>query len=212
MTKTCALYLRVSTTDKGQTTDNQRLVLEEVAKRNGWQITHVFEDAVSGSKGRDQRPAFNELMKGIARKDFQITMAWSVCRLGRSLSDLVAFLEDIHAKGCDLYVHQQGLSTDSASGRLLFQLMGVFSEFEKAILVERVKSGIARAKAQGKRLGRPSLAPIEVKQIRQSLDKGLSIRKAAKKHNVSTATIMRVKQEVHATMTAPTEAVSPMLG
>jgi DNA invertase Pin-like site-specific DNA recombinase len=166
-------------------------------------ITHIFEDAgVSGSARRDQRPAFNELMKGIARKDFQMAMAYSVCRLGRSLSDLVAFLEDIHAKGCDLYLHQQGLSTDNPSGRLLFQLMGVFSEFEKAILVSRVKSGLARAKANGTKLGRPSLAPIEVKQIKESLNKGLSIRKAAKKHSVSTATIMRVKQETHTAVLA----------
>jgi DNA invertase Pin-like site-specific DNA recombinase len=207
--KTAALYLRVSTSDKGQTTDNQRLVLEEVARRHGWEITHVFEDAgVSGTKGRDQRPAFNELMQGVVRKDFDIILTWAVDRLSRSLQDLIAFLTDIQQKKVHLYVHQSALDTSSAHGTMLFQLLGIFSQFEASMIRSRVMAGLDRAKAQGKRLGRPSLAPIEVKQIRQSLDKGLSIRKAAKKHGVSTATIMRVKQEAHTTMMAPPSPTS----
>ena len=76
-------------------------------------------------------------------------------RLGRSLQDLLGVLGEIHAKGCELYMHQQGIDTRTPAGKALFQMMGVFAEFERAIIVERVKSGLKRAKAQGKRLGRP---------------------------------------------------------
>lgn len=199
MNKRAALYIRVSTDQ--QTTLNQRIVLEDVAGKHGWTIVRVFEDAgVSGAKGRDQRPAFDDLHKAIARREVDIVMSWSVDRLGRSLSDLVAFLSDIQAKGCDLYLHQQAIDTSTPSGRMMFQMLGVFSEFERAMIRSRVKAGLERTKAKGTKLGRPSLAPIEIKQIRESLGKGLSIRKAAKKHGVSTATIMRVKQEAHTTM------------
>jgi DNA invertase Pin-like site-specific DNA recombinase len=199
LNKRAALYIRVSTDQ--QTTMNQRMVLEDVAQRHGWTIMRVFEDqGISGAKGRDQRPAFDDLHKAIARRDIDIVMAWSVDRLGRSLSDLVGFLSDIQAKGCDLYLHQQAIDTSTPSGRMMFQMLGVFSEFERAMIRSRVKAGLERTKAKGTKLGRPSLAPIEVKQIRESLTKGLSIRKAAKKHKVSTATIMRVKQEAHTTM------------
>lgn len=199
MIKRAALYLRVSTDQ--QTTENQRIVLEEVATRHGWEIVRVFEDAgISGAKGRDQRPAFNELHMAIARRDIDMVLAWSVDRLGRSLSDLVALLSDLQSKGCDLYLHQQALDTSTPSGRMMFQMLGVFSEFERSMIRSRVKAGLERTKAKGTRLGRPPLAPIEVKQIKQSLEKGLSIRAAAKRHKVSTATIMRVKQERHTAM------------
>src|SRR5690606_18393942 len=105
----------------------------------------------------------------------------------------------VQAKGCDLYLHQQALDTSTPSGKMMFQMLGVFAEFERSMIRSRVKAGLERTKAKGTKLGRPSLAPIEIKQIRHSLDKGLSIRKAAKRHGVSTATIMRVKQESHTT-------------
>ena len=79
-------------------------------------------------------------------------MAWSVDRLGRSLQDLVAFLGELRAVGCDLYLHQQGVDTTTPAGRALFQMLGVFAEFERAIIVERVRAGIARARAEGKHL------------------------------------------------------------
>lgn len=194
MTKRAALYLRVST--DSQTTENQRMVLEEVAHRHGWTIIHVFADeGISGAKGRDQRPAFNDLLKAIARREIDVVMSWSVDRLGRSLPDLISFLSDIQAKGCDLYLHQQAIDTSTPSGKMLFQMLGVFAEFERSIIRSRVIAGLERTKAKGTKLGRPALAPMDRKYIRQSLDKGLSIRAAARKHGVSTTTIMRVKHE-----------------
>jgi DNA invertase Pin-like site-specific DNA recombinase len=193
--KRAALYVRVSTDQ--QTTENQLRVLTEVAQRSGWEIVQVFEDAgVSGAKGRDQRPGFNALHKAIARRDVDIVAAWSVDRLGRSLPDLVAFLSDIQARGCDLYLHQQAVDTSTPAGRMLFQMLAVFSEFERAIITSRIVAGQARAKANGVKFGRPSLPPIRLDKVRQGLATGHSIRAIAKATGVSTATVQRVKRSI----------------
>jgi hypothetical protein len=126
-TKRVAIYLRVSTT--GQTTANQQRELEAVANRHGWEVVQVFADnGVSGAKGRKERPGLDALLKGVARRDFDMVAAWSVDRLGRSLQDLIEVLSDLHAKNVDLYLHQQGLDTSTPSGRAMFQMMGVFAE------------------------------------------------------------------------------------
>jgi DNA invertase Pin-like site-specific DNA recombinase len=158
MSKNIALYLRVSTAD--QSVENQERELAAAAKRAGWTIAAVFKDVgISGAKGRDKRPAFDRLCKAITRREFDLVAAWSVDRIGRSLQDLVHFLGEVHASGVDLYLHQQGLDTSTPAGKALFQMMGVFSEFERAMIVERTKAGMARARAQGKRIGRPTLTP-----------------------------------------------------
>lgn len=201
--KKAALYLRVSTDQ--QTTENQRLVLIEVAQRLGWDVVHIFEDAgISGAKGRDQRPGFDGLMKAITRGEIQIAAAWSVDRLGRSLQDLVGFLADIQAKGCDLYLHQQAVDTSTPSGRMLFQLCGVFAEFEREILKSRINSGLDRARRNGVKLGRPAIPPIDLDKVRSRLGQGQSIRVIAKATGFSTATVMRVKR----TMAEPAEQVA----
>ena len=88
-----------------------------------------------------------------------MVMAWSVDRLGRSLQDLVSFLSELHALNIDLFLHQQGLDTTTPAGKAMFQMMGVFAEFERAMIAERVRAGLRRAKDEGKRLGRPRIAP-----------------------------------------------------
>jgi DNA invertase Pin-like site-specific DNA recombinase len=148
-----ALYLRVSTLN-GQSTDNQRLDLERVAERHGWQVVEIYEDTgISGARGRENRPAFDRMHKGAVRRDFDVILAWLVARLGRSLQDLVAFLSEIHAKGVELCLHQQGIDTTTPSGKAMFQMMGVFAEFERAMTRERVLAGPKRARARGKKLG-----------------------------------------------------------
>jgi len=134
--KRVALYLRVSTTE--QTTANQRRQLKAVAERHGWTVVRVFEDAGSGAKDRNERPALDAMLKAVARREMDMVAAWSVDRLGRSLMDLLVLLRELHAKGVDLFLHQQGLDTSSPSGRAMFQMMGVFSEFERAMIRERV--------------------------------------------------------------------------
>src|SRR5215468_4325383 len=137
MSMRAALYLRVST--DGQTVENQRRELLAVAKRHGWEIGGEFIDhGISGAKGRDRRPGLDRLLKGVARREFDMVAAWSVDRLGRSLQHLVGLLGELHAKRVDLYLHQQGLDTSTPAGKALFQMMGVFAEFERAMTVERV--------------------------------------------------------------------------
>jgi DNA invertase Pin-like site-specific DNA recombinase len=193
MAKRVALYLRVSTA--GQTVENQRLELTAVAARHGWNVVAVFKDeGISGTKSRAQRPGFDNLCRGVARRDFDMVAAWSVDRLGRSLQDLVAFLGDLHAKGADLYLHQQGLDTSTPSGRAMFGMMGVFAEFERAMIVERVNAGLARAKAQGKTLGRPSALTLAgERELRRLLAGGMGVVKAAKAIGVGTGTAAKIK-------------------
>lgn len=193
--KRAALYVRVSTDD--QTIQNQLLVLTEVARRSGWEIVHTFSDeGVSGAKGRDKRPGYNALLNAIARREVQIVAAWSVDRLGRSLPDLVSFLSDIQAKGCDLYLHQQAIDTSTPSGRMLFQMLGVFAEFERALVVSRVKAAHDRCRARGVRIGRPPMPRGRLEKLQKALRDGQSIRAAAASTGVSTATVQRVKRSM----------------
>jgi DNA invertase Pin-like site-specific DNA recombinase len=116
MPKRVAFYLRVSSDER--TIENQRRELQAVADRHGWDIVAVFADeGISGAKGRDKRPAYDQLCRGITRREFYLVAAWSVDRLGRSLQHLVAFFVEPHAKGVDLYLHQPGLDTASPAGR-----------------------------------------------------------------------------------------------
>ena len=170
MGKRVAIYARVSTGE--QTPDNQLLELRAVAERMDWQVVAEYIDhGISGAKGRDQRPAYDRLYSAIVRREIDLVMAWSVDRLGRSLQQLVALLSDLHAKDVDLYLHQQGIDTTTPAGKAMFQMCGVFAEFERAIAMirERVKAGLERARAQGKTLGRPRTPEIienRIKQIR----------------------------------------------
>lgn len=193
MTKRVAIYARVST--DGQTVENQLRDLRAVADRLGWTVVAVYNDeGVSGAKGRDQRPGFDRMLKGVARREFDLIAAWSVDRLGRSLQHLVGFLTEINARGIDLYLHTQGLDTSTPAGRALYGVLSVFSEFERAILIDRVKAGIGRARAQGKHCGRPPLDPAKAESIRRLLASGHSMAKVAKTVGVGVGTVHRIAQ------------------
>jgi DNA invertase Pin-like site-specific DNA recombinase len=187
-----AIYLRVSTRD--QSTDAQHAELTTIASRAGWEIVETYRDAgISGGKGRDQRPGFDQMLKDATRRRFDLLMAWSVDRLGRSLQHLVGTLADLQAAGIDLYLRQQAIDTTSPSGRALFQMLGVFAEFERAMIRDRVQAGIDRARSAGKRLGRPRIESKRADAIRASLARGVSIRAAAKAHRVGVSTVQRLK-------------------
>jgi DNA invertase Pin-like site-specific DNA recombinase len=194
--KRAVLYLRVSTIE--QTTANQERELQAVAERMGWEIVKVYRDhGISGAKGRDKRPQFDALLKAAARREFDVVMAWSVDRLGRSLQDLVGFLSELHAMRVDLFLHQQGLDTTTPAGKAMFQMMGVFAEFERAMIQERVRAGLARAKSEGKRLGRPPVAPALERRIRDALDKPgrtEGVRKIAARFGVDPGTVQRISR------------------
>src|SRR3954464_13566726 len=189
--KRVAIYLRVST-DK-QTTENQRRELESVADRSGWKIVKVYEDAgISGAKGRDQRPALDAMMKAVNAKEFDMVATWSVDRLGRSLTDLLGILQGLHDKGVGLFLHQQGLDTTTTAGKAMFQMLGVFAEFERGIIRERVNAGLARARAKGTKLGRPPVASTVDVQIRELRANGDGILKIGKKLGIGTSVVQRV--------------------
>ena len=201
MTKTVAIYLRVST--GGQTVENQRRELYAVAERLGWRITAEYADeGLSGAKGRDKRPAFDRLHKAIARREVDLVAAWSVDRLGRSLQDLVGFLGELQGRGVDLYLHQQGLDTSTPAGRALFQMMGVFAEFERAMIVERTRAGLARAVAAGKTLGRRKVSAEIEARVRAALESGMGIIRAAKTAGCGTGTAQRIATELRCEMNA----------
>src|SRR5215510_6589247 len=189
--KRAAVYLRVSTLD--QTTANQERELRQIASRSGLEIVWVYrEHGVFGAKGRDKSPQFDALLNDATKRQFDVVMAWSVDRLGRSLQDLCAFLSEIHSLGIDLFLHQQGIDTRTPAGKALFGMMGVFSEFERAMIQERVRAGLARAKDAGKRLGRPPIPDEVQERIRAALAGGMSVRKAATKFKVDPSTVQRV--------------------
>src|SRR4051794_33501086 len=195
MTNRAVLYLRVST--DGQTTENQRRELEEVATRSGWTIVGVYEAAgVSGANGRDKRPAFDRLCKDAARRKFDVVMAWSVDRLGRSLQDLVGFLNELRDFGVDLFLHKQGMDTTTAAGRMLFQMCGVFAEFERSMIQERVKAGLARVREKGSRsgkaIGRPRIDAAKEAAIRAASAEGKGKLKIAKELGVGVSVVQRV--------------------
>lgn len=192
MTKRIALYTRVS--QDSQTTENQRRELLAVAERLGWEVVAEFTDhGISGSKGRDKRPGYDALMKAVARREIDMVASWAVDRLGRSLQNLVTFLTEINAKGVDLYLHQQALDTSTPSGRAMFGMLSVFADFEREMIISRIKAGLARST---KRSGRPPLDVEKVERIKRSLTKGVSINATAKKLKVGVATVHRVKQQM----------------
>ncbi len=189
--KRVAIYLRVSTSK--QDTENQLRELSAVADRSGWEIWKVYEDAgISGAKGRDKRPGLDAMLRAVNAREFDMVAAWSVDRLGRSLTDLLGILQSLHEKGVDLFLHQQGLDTSTTAGKAMFQMLGVFAEFERGIIRERVNAGLARAKANGTKLGRRSVKPSVEACIRQLRAEGMGILKIGRTLGVGTSVVQRV--------------------
>ena len=216
--KRVALYLRVSTDQ--QTVTNQRQELEAVAKRSGWEIVEVYQDrGISGAKSRQGRPGLDQLLKDASCRRFDIVGAWSVDRLARSLIDLIGLLKELHALKIDLYLHQQGLDTTTPAGEAMFGMLGIFAQFERAIIQERVRAGLARARKEGKTLGRPQIGAAAARarqegrrppkrldtpegrakdraelerQIRARRATGVGILKIARHLGVGTGTVQRV--------------------
>jgi DNA invertase Pin-like site-specific DNA recombinase len=179
-----AVYTRVST--DGQTCANQENELRAVAERKGCTVVKVYTDrGISGAKGRDKRPGFDALCKDAVRREFDV------------VQDLVGFLSEIHAAGVDV----QGLDTTTPAGKAMFQMLGVFAEFERSLIRERVMAGLARARKQGTKSGHSFGRPHAAMEgaIRAALVKGdKGMRKIAVELCVATGTVQRVKAEMEA--------------
>lgn len=193
-TKRAAIYLRVST-DK-QTTENQLRELEQVAEKSGWNVVEVYEDhGISGTKSKEDRPGLKKLHEDATRRQFDIVMAWSVDRLGRSLKDLVNFLEELRALKIDLFLHKQGIDTSTAMGRAFFHMAGIFAEFEREIIKDRVMAGLERAKAQGKTLGRPQMTEETIEAVKAAKAEGLTLRQIAERTGVSLGAVHKALKQ-----------------
>ena len=188
--KRAALYLRVSKQE--QTIENQRIELERVAAVKGWKIVSVFKDeGISGSFGRGVRSQYDAMLKSGVRAQHDVVMAWDVSRLSRSLAELVTTLDELHALGIDLYLHQQAIDTTTPAGKAMFQMCGVFAEFERGILSERVKAGLNRARGEGKVLGRP-FKVANIKAILNDREEGKTIRQIATERNLSVGKVHKL--------------------
>lgn len=190
----CAVYTRASTNN--QTVENQVLSLREYANRKGYTIVKEYADeGISGAKGRTERPQFDALIKDATRKEFDMILSWSVCRLGRSLTDLVSFLTEMQSVGCNIYIHQSGLDSSTAHGKLQFGLLSVFAEFERSMIRERVLLGQKRYVENGGKMGRPSnLTEGLINSIKFMREKGVGIRKISKELGVGVSTIYKVME------------------
>lgn len=196
-TKRAALYLRVSTDE--QTTENQRLALRDEAQRRGWSIVVEYQDeGISGAKGRDKRPGLDRMLRDATRGKFDVLMIWALDRLGRSLADLLRIADDLHRSEIDLYIRGEAIDTTTASGRLFFHMMGAIAEFERGRIQERIHAGIARARREGKKLGRARLPHEKAQRVRNALARGMSVRDVASLTGVSKSKVAMIGRAARA--------------
>lgn len=192
--KRVAFYLRVST--GSQTVENQRRELQAAAEQRGWSVVELYSDnGVSGAKGREKRPAFDRLCKDAVAGKFDIIAAWSVDRLGRSVLHLAQFVEDIRAAHVGLFLLKQGIDSETPTGRAMLSMCATFAELEREIIRERIHSGLARARARGKRLGRLPISNRTEVQIRNLRAQGLGKLKIARTLRCGVSTVQRVLAE-----------------
>jgi len=180
-TTRAAIYARVSTSD--QTCENQLLELRRFCEARGWQATEYVDAGVSGAK--DKRPALDALLKDAKRRRFDVLVCWRLDRLGRNLRHLVTMLEDLNHVGVAFVSLGEGIDCTTPAGKLQLHILAALAEFERERIRERVIAGLRRAKAQGKRLGRPRVRPA-ITDI-----PGGSVRAAAKVWGVSKSTAAR---------------------
>jgi DNA invertase Pin-like site-specific DNA recombinase len=152
--------------------------------------------------GREARPGLDTMLKAAAlqRKKFDVVMAWAADRLGRSLQDLVNGLAELHAGKVDLYLHRQQIDTTTPDGKALYQMMGVFAEFERTTITERIHASVARVKAtgvtkSGKPTGRPPTNAATEQAIREQLARGVGMLRIGRDLGVATSVVQRLAKE-----------------
>ena len=194
--KKIAIYARCST-DK-QSVDNQLLELRQSAVRNDCEIVGEYVDeGISGAYGRDKRPQWDNLLKSVNRKEFDCIYIWDISRAGRSMRDLIQFLEDIQSMGIDLYIHNSGIHTGTPTGKMMFSFLSVFAEFERSMTRSRVQSGMDRAKKHGtksgKKIGRPSnVNPSTEAAVVALRESGMSLNKIGRELGIGSGSIYKI--------------------
>ena len=189
-----AIYARVSTLDKGQDTELQLSDLRTYAGARGWQVFKEYVD-VGQSGSKEQRPAFNQLMEDARKRKIDIVLVWRLDRFGRSLKHLIVSLDELKTLGVGFVSFKESLDFTTPTGRLMFHLLGAFSEFEKELIRERVKAGVAHARSKGKRLGRcPKIDEKLLRTVADMRSKGLSIRGISRELGVSKSLVHKSLQ------------------
>ncbi|MCL5966507.1 MAG: recombinase family protein [Deltaproteobacteria bacterium] len=182
------IYARVSTTDKGQTPEPQLAPLREYAKARGWEMQEYVDVGESGAK--DRRPALDRLLDDARKRRLDGVLVWKLDRLGRSLKHLLALFEEFRALGVQFVSYTENLDFATPAGRAMASLLGVFAEFERDLIRERVRAGMANARAKGKRPGpRSKFAPEDLWTVGQARGRGMSIRLIAREMKVSPALV-----------------------
>ena len=187
-----AIYMRVSTSL--QTTDNQLVALQEYATRMNYEITSIYKDeGISGVKNQNQRPALNAMMKDVVKGKFSQILIYDISRLGRSLKDLVNILNDFNQSKVRLIFIQNGIDTSNSTGQMMFQLLGVFAEWERQTIVDRVNAGLVRAKQNGKKLGRPTtINDSVISAVKLLRNQNIGIRKISSQLRIGVGTVMKI--------------------
>ncbi|MBM4239520.1 MAG: helix-turn-helix domain-containing protein [Gammaproteobacteria bacterium] len=186
--KKVCLYLRVSTTK--QATDLQRLELEQIAASRQWNIVKIYEDQLSGAN--TDRPQLQALLKAATRKEFDLVACWSVDRLGRNLSNLCSIFQELASLNIELFFAKQAIDTSTPSGKMMLNLVGVFAEYERAMMRERISAGLQRAKANGRKVGRPSNTNDSTREaIVELFKKNMSRKQIAKTLRVGCGTVYK---------------------
>ncbi len=138
------------------------------------------------------------MLKDAQRKRFDLVACWAIDRLGRSLVDLLGTIQHLEAVGVDLFIEQQNIDTTTPAGKLMFSICGAFSEFERSIIQQRIRAGLARARAKGVKVGRPKVSAHIERQVRHRLGSGNEgIVKIARSMGIGTGVVVRIKKEMN---------------
>jgi DNA invertase Pin-like site-specific DNA recombinase len=201
-----ALYARVST-HRDQSVDTQLLALRLWAQGRGHTIAGEFVDeGISGKKGRDRRPGLDAMLTAATLGEIDMVAATALDRLGRSLPHLIAMVAELEALKVGLFIHNMALDTSTPMGQLMFNVMGSFAEFEREMIRERTLLGLERARAKGKKLGRPKIPPAVEHRITAMLEGGIPITRITRTTRVGYSTVYRIKTELEEAKRARQEA------
>jgi DNA invertase Pin-like site-specific DNA recombinase len=202
--KRAALYVRVSTPD--QHVESQLYDLRELASQRGFEVVHEYEDrGVCGKKAR--RPGLDALMADARRKKFSVVLVAAFDRIARSTRNFLQVVDELDSLGIEFVSRREGVATGDAMGRLFVTIISAIAELERSLVVERVKSGMRRAKLEGRQIGRSRL-DVNRQQVIQDRRSGMSLTKVAKKHGISRASVCRLMKEATSNPDAPVPALA----
>ncbi len=185
--KRVAVYARVSTLDKGQDPETQLMELREYANSRKFTVTHELVDYASGRK--EDRTCYQTLFELVRKRQVDIVLVWRYDRFARSTQALVNALVEFRDLGVDFISYRENIDTTTPQGKMVFTIMASLAEFESALISERVKAGMARARKAGKQIGRSKTPTSTQKRIRQLRSRGMTVRAIAEKLGISTGTV-----------------------